>query len=143
MYKQKKLLLGIFILLATVLVCAACQKITQEDVGRQLSRWWVIYYKMQEDATSSQLRQMNELTSEADEALRQEFNPKGEHFSEHYDSASIKDKYRLVKRRNELWEEVLVKLKGDRALKEIEDVWSLDEVPELWEKVNKESEEVN
>lgn len=133
---KKKILLGIFIILAIALVFTGCQKITQEDVDRQLSRWWVIYYKMQEDATSSQLSQMNELTSEADETLGQEFNPDGESFSENYDSLSIKDKYRLVKRRNELWEEVLVKLKGDCALKEIEDVWSLDEIPELWEKVN-------
>ena len=140
---KKRFLLGIIIFLVFILGFTGCQRISQEDVDRQLSRWWVIYYKMQEDATSNQLGQMNELTSEADEALRQEFNPKGEHFSEHYDSASIKDKYRLVKRRNELWEEVLVKLKGDRALKEIEDIWSLDEVPDLWEKVNKESEEAN
>jgi len=131
---KKKILLGILIILAIMLIFTGCQKVTQEDIDNELNRWWVIYYKMQEDGMSGQI---NELTNEADETLRREFNPKGEHFSEHYDSTSIKDKYRLVKRRNELMEKALIKFKGEDALKEIEGVWSLDEVPELWEKVNK------
>ncbi len=123
--------------MAIALVFTGCQKITQANVDRELSRWWVIYYKMQENATSSQLSQMNELTSEADETLRQEFNPKGEHFSEYYDSASIEDKYRLVKRRNEFWEDALIKLRGDRALKEIKGMYSLEEAYGSLEEANK------
>ena len=53
-----------------------------------------------------------------------------------YSNANLKDKYRYVKRWNELLESTLVELKGEKALQEIEGVWPLDEVPELWEKVN-------
>ncbi len=37
-------------------------------------------------------------------------------------------------------EKALIKFKGEDALKEIEGVWSLDEVPDLWEKVNNANE---
>jgi len=130
---KNKFLLGMFIIL---IVITGCQKITQEDIDKELSRWWVIYYKMREDEIPWQTDLITGPNG-VDETLKREFNPKGEHFSEHYNSSSIKDKYRLVKRRNELMEEALIKLKGEEVLREIEGIWSLDEIPELWEKVNK------
>ena len=131
---KKKILLGIFIILAIVLVFTGCQKITQADVDQQLSRWWVIYYKMMEDNTS--INGLAERPNGVDGLLDNEF---GIDFLGKWDDLSIKDKYHYVERRNELMEEALVKLKGVGALKEIDNVWSLDEVPELWEKVNKQA----
>lgn len=137
---KKNLILGIFIVLILSLIFVDCQKITQENIDRELSRWWVIYYKMLEDGGSGQPDLITG-PGGVEETLKREFNPKGEHFSEHYNSSSIKDKYRLVKRRNELMEEALISLKGEKALRKIEGIWSLDEIPELWEKVNKQQGE--
>ena len=132
---KKKFLLAILIILVMVLVFTGCQRITQEDVDQQLSRWWVIYYKMMEDNTS--IGGLVERPNGVDGVLDSEF---GIDFLGKWDDLSIKDKYRYVERRNELMEEALVKLKGVEALEEIDNVWSLDEVPELWEKVNRAEE---
>lgn len=113
------------------------QKITQEDVDRELSRWWVIYYKMWEDESLFGQIDINKLVARPDGVdgiLENEF---GEDYIYRWDKLSWEDKYRYVLRRNELMEEALVKLRGTVALKEIDNIWSLDEAPELWEKVNK------
>ena len=127
-------------------VLAACHKkeITQEDIDRELDRWWVISYKIMEDENPAQAIETSEAGSDADKILVREFDPKGdpdECWVDIWPTLSLKEQYRLAKRRNELWEEILVKYKGKQALKEIEGIWSLNEVPELWEKVNKQSEE--
>lgn len=133
---KKKILLGILIILVVVLVCPACQEITKEDVDRESRRWWVICYKMLEDETPGQTNELITGSGGVEEVLEDEFGD----FIERYDTASVKDKYRFVKRRNELMEKALIKFKGEDALKEIEGVWSLDEVPDLWEKVNNANE---
>lgn len=135
---KKKFLLAILIVLVTMVIFTGCQRITQEDVDQQLSRWWVIYYKMMEDDMS-----VNGLVARPDGVDGILDNEFGTDFLEKWDNLSIKDKYRYVERRNELMEEALVELKGIKALEEIDGIWSLDEVPDLWEKVNKESEEIN
>ncbi len=45
---KKKFLLGIFIILAAVLVCTACRDVAQKDIDREYDRYWVIYEKMVE-----------------------------------------------------------------------------------------------
>jgi hypothetical protein len=132
---KKKFLLVILaaVVVTVVFICAACQEVTQADIDQQLSRWWVIYYKMMENNTP--MSGLVERPNGVDGILDSEF---GVDFLGKWDDQSIKDKYHYVQRRNELMEEVLVKLKGTEALKEIDNVWSLDEVPELWEKVNNE-----
>lgn len=146
---KKRFLLATLIILIMVFLVTGCQEITQEDVDRELNRWWVIYYKMLEAEThmgeirpgeDSDGKSSSELIQSCvEETLVKEFGLKGtgEHFWEYFINGNLKEKYRFMKRRNQLMEEVLVKLKGEEALKEIEGVWSLDEVPDLWEKVNK------
>lgn len=133
---KKKLLLFIPIVLVIMLSFIGCQRITQEDVDRQSSRWWVITYKMMEDGMSMQTNERITGLNGVEETLEKEFG----NFIEQYDKASLKDQYNFAKRRNELMEEALIELKGEATLEEIEGVWSLDEVPELWEKVNKAEE---
>ena len=132
---KKNFLLGIFVILAIALVFTGCQKTTQANVDKELSRWWVIYYKMLEDEIPDQTTELVARPDGVDGILDDEF---GIDFLEMWNdpNTSIKDKYRYAKRRNELTEEALVKLKGAEALKEIEGIWSLDEIPDLWEKVN-------
>lgn len=109
--------------------------VTEEDISKMNQRWWVIYYKIIED----ELPDTGEELEEIEEKLKDEFYPDVKNAMEYdfYSNANLKDKYRFVKRWNELMESTLLKLKGEEALQEIEGVWSLDEVPDLWEKVNK------
>ncbi|GEM_PF-6920606 len=132
---KKNFLLGIFVILSIVLVFTGCQKITQANVDRELSRWWVIYYKMREDEIPDQIAELVARPDGVDGILDDEF---GIEFLEMWNdpNTSIKDKYRYAKRRNELMEEALVKFKGAEALQEIEGIWSLDEIPDLYKKVN-------
>jgi len=134
---KKKILLGILIILDVVLALTGCQKITQESVDKQSHRWWVIYYKMLEDEIPGQTSELISVDSEGgvDKILEDEF---GISFLEVWNNpdTSIKIRYHYTKRRNELMEEALIKLKGKEALREIEGKYSLEEVPDLWEKVN-------
>lgn len=127
---KKKFLLGILIILVITLGFTGCQRITQEDVDRQLSRWWVIYYKMMEDGMSSQV---NDLVVEVQKTLGNEFGS----YMEQWDDLNLKDKYHLTKRRNKLMEEALVKLRGVGALKEIEGKYTLEEAYGSLEEANK------
>jgi hypothetical protein len=131
---KKKFLLVILatVVVTVVFICAACQGVTQTDIDQQLSRWWVIYYKMMEDNTD--MTGIVERPNGVDGILDSEFG----NWMEQWDNLKLEERYDIVKRRNELMEEALVKLKGVDALREIDNVWSLDEVPQLWEKVNKE-----
>jgi hypothetical protein len=143
---KKIILISLFLVLIVAVVFPGCHKkeITQEDIDRELNRWWVIAYKIMEDENPDQAVETSEAGSEADRILVEEFDPKGdpnECWVDIWPTLSLKEQYRLAKRRNELWEEILVKYKGKQALKEIEGIWSLDEVPELWEKIIKQSEE--
>jgi len=111
--------------------------VTEEDISKMNQRWWVIYYKIIEDEIPGTGEELKEI----EETLKDEFYPDVKNAMDYdfYSNASLKDKYRFVKRRNErneLIESTLVELKGDEAIQEIEGVRSLDEVPELWEKVN-------
>lgn len=130
---KKKFLLGIFIILAVVLVFTGCQKIIQADVDRQGTRWLVLLYKMTEDGNDAEAY---ELISEVEEILNQEFRNGEKTYVELVNTGSMKDKYRILVRQNQLMEEALVKLKGKEALREIEGKYSLEEVPDLFEKVN-------
>ena len=132
---KKKFLLGAFIILAVVLVFTGCQKIAQADVDRQGTRWLVLLYKMTEDGSDAQAY---ELISEVEEILNQEFGNGEKTYVELANTGSMKDKYRILVRQNQLMEEALVKLKGKEALREIEGKYSLEEVPDLFEKVNEE-----
>ncbi|GAI72705.1 unnamed protein product [marine sediment metagenome] len=135
--KSKILIVG-FIILAVALVFTGCQKITQANIDNELNRWWVIYYKMLEDEIPGQTSEFVAGPDGVDRTLEYEFGR--DFLSVWNDGASIKVKYRYAKRRNELMEKALIKFKGEDALKEIEGVWSLDEVPDLWEKVNNANE---
>jgi len=97
------------------------EKITQEDFNREASRWWVIYYKMLEDEIPGQTTELVTGTGGVEETLENEF---GINFTKCINGAepNLKEQYYYMKRRNELMEEALVKLKGDEALKEIEGI---------------------
>lgn len=122
---KKKFLLGIFIILAVVLVFTGCQKITQADVDRQGTRWLVLLYKITEGGSDAQAY---ELISGVEETLNQEFGNGEKTYVELVNTGSIKDKYRILVRQNKLMEEALVKLKGKEALMEIEGKYSLEKV---------------
>lgn len=128
--------LTIFVLIMVGIFIIGCyaksQEITQTDIDQQLSRWWVIYYKMMEDNTL--IEGLVERPNGVDGILDNEFG----NWIEQWDTLKLEDRYNIVERRNELMEEALVKLKGVEALRGIDNVWSLDEVPELWKKVNSE-----
>ena len=109
-------------------------KITQKDVDREGNRWWVIYYKMLEDEIPGQTSEFIAGKGGVDVILEKEF---GKSFVEYFNNASLKDKYRLTKRRNELMEEALVKFKGAEALKEIEGKYTLEEAYGSLEEANK------
>jgi hypothetical protein len=147
---MRKIILTVLILViiaaivSVVLPGCSRKEITQEDVNREFDRWWVISYKIMEDEDFIQSIETAEAGFVADKILVKEFDPKGdpdECWIDILPTFSLNEQYRLAKRRNELWEEILVKYKGKQALKEIEGIWSLDEVPELWEKIIKQSEE--
>ena len=108
--------------------------VAEEDISKMNQRWWVVYYKIIEDEIPGTVEELKEI----EEKLKDEFYPDVKNAIEYdfYSNANLKDKYRYVKRWNELLESTLVELKGEKALQEIEGVWSLDEVPGLWEKVN-------
>ncbi|MBU4450362.1 MAG: endolytic transglycosylase MltG [Actinobacteria bacterium] len=118
-------IIGIFIILAVVLVFTGCQKITQADVGMQGTRWLVLLYKMTEDGSDAQAY---ELISQVEETLNQEFGNGEKTYVELANTGSAKDKYRILVRQNQLMEEALVKLKGKEALREIEGKYSLEEI---------------
>lgn len=130
---KKKFLLAIFIILAAALVFTGCQKIAQADVDRQGTRWLVLLYKMTEDGSNAQAY---ELISQVEEILNQEFGNGEKTYVELVNTGSAKDKYRISVRQNQLMEEALVKLKGKEALREIEGKYSLEGVPDLFEKVS-------
>ena len=136
MNKVIKILIITIIISLIILILGSCKEITQKDFDREASRWWVISYKIWEDADDTLSNQINGFLARptgVDAILDTEF---GEDFIYKWDELSLRDRYHYVLRRNELTEEVLVKLKGEGALKEIEGKWSLDEVPDLWKKVN-------
>jgi len=142
--KSKILLVG-FIILAVVLVFTGCQKITQEDINRQGTRWWVVWYKIREVKdiilTDEYITGMDRVRGEA---MMKEFNcENADELSEYYRNGNLRDRYRYTKKEVELMEELLIKLRGEEALKEIEGIWNLDEVPDLWEKVNKQETDRN
>jgi len=138
--KSKILLVG-FIILAVVLVFTGCQKITQEDINRQGTRWWVVWYKIREVKDITSTYEYITGMDEAEEAMMKEFNC--ENADELYRNRNLEDNYRFTKKKVELMEELLIKLRGEEALKEIEGIWNLDEVPDLWEKVNKQETDRN
>ena len=122
---KKKFLLVIFIILAAALIFTGCQKTTQADVDRQGTRYLVLLYKMTEDGSDEQAY---ELISQVEVTLNQEFGKGEKTYVELANTGSIKDKYRILVRQNQLMEEALVKLKGKEALKEIEGKYSLEEI---------------
>lgn len=141
---KSKILLVIFIVLALILICTACQKITQEDINRQGTRWWVVWYKIREDGDPICTYEYITGMDGIDEAMMKEFNcENGDELSEYYRDGDLGDRYRYTKKQVELMEELLIKLRGEEALKEIEGIWNLDEVPDLWEKVNKQETDKN
>jgi len=119
--------------LAIALVFTGCQKITQEDIDKQLSRWWVIYYKMLEDDTSGQSYELVCGPGGVEGTLNNEFD----NWIEQWDNLNLKSKYNIVKRRNELMEEALIRLKGSQALKEIKGMYSLEEAYGSLKEANK------
>ena len=126
----------IFIIIALALVLTGCQKITQADVDSQGNRWLVLLYKITDGENGEQAY---ELISQVENTLSQEFTNSGKAYFELAGTGSIKEKYQILIRQNKLMEEALVKLKGKEALAEIEGKYSLEETPDLLEKVNGET----
>lgn len=134
MNKLIKILIITIIIGSVILVLGSCREITQKDVDREANRWWVINYKILEPGNKVY---QSSLIGEAEETLNQEFG--GENgwvsFFNNKDT-TIKSKYYFLVRRNKLYEEVLLKLKGEKALKEIEGKYSLEEAYDSLEKAN-------
>jgi UPF0755 protein len=128
---KEKILLVILILVALSLVFTGCKTVTQADVDRQGTRWMVLLYKMTEGAGNEKVY---DVISQVEETLSREFGNGDKTFTEFADTGSMKDKYTVLARQNQLMEEALVKLKGEGALKEIEGKYTLVEVPGLSEK---------
>jgi UPF0755 protein len=129
---KNKILLVILVFLALSLVFTGCKTVTQADVDRQGTRWMVLLYKMTEDTGNATAY---EAISQVEETLNLEFGNGEKTYTELFDAGSIKEKYDVLARQNQLMEEALVKLRGEEALKEIEGKYSLEEVPGLFEKV--------
>jgi hypothetical protein len=143
---KRRILLRMFIimLIITILVFTGCQKITQEDINRQGARWWVVWYKIREVKDITSTYEYITGMDGIEEAMMKEFNcENADELSEYYRDGDLGDRYRYTKKRVELMEELLIKLRGEGALKEIEGIWNLDEVPDLWEKVNKQETDKN
>jgi UPF0755 protein len=130
---KNKVLLVILIFLAVSLVFTGCRATTQADVDRQGTRWMLLLYKMTEDTGNAKVY---EAISQVEETLNREFGDGEKTYTELFDAGSIKDKYQILIRQNQLMEEALVKLKTEEALKEIEGKYTLEEVPGLFEKVS-------
>jgi UPF0755 protein len=130
---KNKILLAVFIILAVSLFITGCRATSQADIDKQSARWMVLLYKMTEDAGNSQIF---EAVSQAEETLNREFGDGKKTYKELFDEGSLKDRYKILVRQNQLMEEALVKFKTEGALKEIEGKYSLEEVPDLLEKVS-------
>jgi len=153
---KKIFLLEILIILILSLIFTGCQKITQEDVNKQMGRWWVLYYKITEPSFANYdnlLLFYNEVNlliqEEVERTLCVEFNLEYEYESGIYPTYGkaignyfnsperiLKDQYNFIKRQNQLMEEVLVKIKGKEILKEIEGKYSLEEAYGSLKKAN-------
>ena len=136
---KNKFLLGTFIILILSLIFVGCQKITQEDINKQMGRWMVLYYKMTEPPFVNSEKVNLLIQEEVERTLCVEFNLEyeddgiypayGKAIADYYNSPerSLKEQYNFIKRQNQLMEEVLVKIKGIEVLKEIEGKYSLEE----------------
>jgi len=122
--------------ISTIGCLGLSQKITQEDFNREASRWWVIYYKMLEDDYGYQTNEFITGTDGVEETLENEY---GINFTKRINGANpnLKEQYYYMKRRNELMEEALIKFKREKALKEIEGKYSLEEAYGSLEEANK------
>lgn len=135
---KKNLILGMLIVLILSLIFVGCQKITQEEFDRQAGRWWVLYYKMTEPPFAN-YDKVNQLIEEVEKTLCVEFNIEyeyegiyptcGKALAEWANSPerTLREKYIVGIRQNQLMEEVLVKIKGKEVLKEIEGKYSLED----------------
>ena len=132
---KKKFLLTIFIILATILLLTGCQDISQSDVDRQGNRWLVLLYKITDGGSGSQAY---ELIAQVEETLDKEFGQGENSYTEIVSSGSLKDKYRILVRQNNLMEEALLKFKGTEALQEIKGKYSLEEAPDLLKNADRE-----
>jgi predicted small secreted protein len=104
---KNKILLVILIFLALSLVFTGCKTVTQADVDRQGTRWMVLLYKMTEDTGNATAY---EAISQVEETLNLEFGNGEKTYTELFDAGSIKEKYDVLARQNQLMEEALVKL---------------------------------
>jgi len=124
--------------------------IGREDIDRELGRWWVLAYKLYEmeldkeldvGSASNILIEAQEVAEKNSEVMiASESDLKQNPDMEGWDEASLKEKYRYISEKNKYLEKAIVELGGEEDLKEIEGKWSLEEVPDLWEKVNNASE---
>ena len=127
---KNNFLLAISIILAVVFLFTGCQKTTQEDIDKQGTRWLIILYKMTDGANNEQAF---ELISQVEETLKQEFENDEKIYTEIADAGSIKDKYEILLKQNKLMEDALARLKGKKALGEIDGKYSLEEILDLIE----------
>jgi UPF0755 protein len=127
---KKNFLLIIFLIFALMLFAAGCQKITQEDIDRQSSRWLILLYKITDNAAGEKAYA---LISGVEEKINTDFGSGEKSYTGNLSISDMKIKYKLLSSKNKLLEEALVSLKGQEALKEVDGKFSLED-PYLIEK---------